>query len=325
MGIAAALPSIFGGITSGYGLLQGFKGQRRTNQFYRTDPNFGRVEPGQQADYHHLMGNVPEDQQDNAQTQISQTTRRVPGAWAWGAQQGENQAALDRQAGYADQQIEAVKGGSLGASNEYVRQQLTQPGGPQAITQDTFDRMAAQLSDQANAAARNRSAQTQAAAARSGAGPSSVANLQQNDSFANEQQISSGLRDLLVQRQLANSDYATRLASLGGSIGGQYSDALGNALYTRGSLEQPIDFQSLGDLQLAFATGGLNAQNEASQAQANQSLGLGTGLFQIGSANRNADVAAAAADKPWYETLGPAAITAGGAAAAATARPWWLA
>jgi hypothetical protein len=163
MALTTLLPMVGGAASQGLGVLLGLKNQRRTNQAYGIPDNFGKTPDVDPNSYTPLTRNLPDETAGQVQNTLRQGAASIPGFSLSTAQQTANQAALDAQKPYANEAIDLARNSSAGAADQFVKGQLQ--GGPEAISQLTFDRMAAQLSENAAAAARNRNTAAQGWAA----------------------------------------------------------------------------------------------------------------------------------------------------------------
>lgn len=313
MGFLTTVAPMIGGTGSQLlGVLGGFKNQRRTNRAYGIPDDFGKTPADQQPDYTPLTQNLPDDVAAATQGSLRQAASSVPFQGLAIAQQTANQAALDAQKPYANEAIDLARNSSAGAADQYVKNQLS--GGPEAISQMTFDRMAAQLSENAAAATRSRNTAAEGWAARTGASPEAVLQVNAENRQAGDSDLAGQIRDLLVAREQANKSYGLDLARLAPSVAAGYVAPLSDALYSRGGLEQPVNFDGIANAGLNYFLNSVNASNAATTATANNFTGLGAGLLNLGASNYGADQALAAAPSTW-DTIAPALIGAGGAAA----------
>lgn len=308
MALSALLPMLGGAGAQGLGILAGFKNQRRTNRAYGIPDNFGKTPDVAPDSYTPLTQNLPDETAGQVQNTLAQGAASIPGFSLSTAQQTANQAALDAQKPYANEAIDLARSSSAGQADQYVKNQLA--GGPEAISQLTFDRMAAQLSENAAAAARSRNQAAESWAARTGASPEAVLQVNAENRQSGDNALAGNLRDLLVSREQLNKQYGLDLARLAPAVSAGYIAPLSEALYARGGLEQPVNFDALGNTMLNYFLNSVNARNAATTATANNFTGLGAGLLNLGASNYGAQQAAAAAPSTW-DSIAPALVGAG--------------
>ena len=308
MALTTLLPMVGGAASQGLGVLLGLKNQRRTNQAYGIPDNFGKTPDVDPNSYTPLTRNLPDETAGQVQNTLRQGAATIPGFSLSTAQQTANQAALDAQKPYANEAIDLARNSSAGAADQFVKGQLQ--GGPEAISQLTFDRMAAQLSENAAAAARNRNTAAQGWAARTGASPEALLQVNAENQRASDSDLAGQLRDLLVSREQLNKQYGLDLARLAPTTSAAYISPLSEALYNRGGLEQPVNFDALGNTMLNYFLNSVNARNAATAATGNNLTGLGAGLLNLGASNYSAQQAAAAAPSTW-DSIAPALVGAG--------------
>lgn len=205
---------------------------------------------------------------------------------------GGDRGATSQAAGIDYQNQEQARQESLGRTNE-VRDQVrngalgqaerdVQSLPSQAISQDTFDRMASQLFDVNRLAAGSERRQAEDYAARSGGNPN--VNYQQNKSIS-EMEVernSAGMRDILIQQALANADYGLKRTGLMGDIGANFNQQYGAATDAVNQMSSPTPVAPLGAMADSWDLMQLAMQNENSAALSNLLMSGATGLLGAG-------------------------------------------
>ena len=284
------------------------------------------------------------------QRSMEQFYQHVPYADMYTRQQQANQDALNAQKPYADANIANITGDNsewsktikaLGGvrdageqttqGQQWFHNQLSRAGGPQAISTQTIDQMAARLMDQYNAQAGTASKIADETAARTG---QSVGPYQQEIAARNSQANAQAMRDTQIQASLANSDYARQIAAGSSDIDQSlrrdfinsllginqadagYATAANQANIDRASLEQPVNWEHLGDIGAGTFWNGLGMRNANDQAAANALLGLSMNTLGLGEASRQNKLARDAASGGLLGgllgTLGGAGVGAAG-------------
>lgn len=281
MGILDALLGIGSLASTGYG----FYRQGQNNQLiegYDNPGGVGRVGYDHPFDVSRLAVGP---NAGSIEQQLRDVAARVTGGGLAVQQATADQQALDAQKPYYDSILSTVQNGTLGKADQFAQELLKNP---QAISQDTLNRMAASLYDQNAAATQTnlRTAQDQAAA--SGAGPGAVLAANQQSQIENQRANDAGLRDLLVQQAIANANYKLQAGQLAGALGGQYADAFANASQARAGLEQAPDYAGLGALLNQDELQKLGLQLGQNQTDANSLFTLGGGLLQYAAQRQQA-------------------------------------
>lgn len=187
------------------------------------------------------------------------------------------ETARNENLGRANEVRDQVRNGALGQAERDVQNLPTQ-----AITQETFDRMASQLFDVNRLAAGAQRRQTEDYAARSGGTPYYDYGNQKTIGEMEAQRNSEGTRDLLVQQALANADYGLRRTGLAADIGGNFNQQYGAATDAVNQLNVPTPLAPLGAAADSWDLMRLAMQNENDAATANLLMSLAQGTFGAG-------------------------------------------
>ena len=273
---------------------------------------------------------------DNVADNLNYYQQTVPGGPLDLMNQRAIQEALASQKPYADRNIANIENGpyrntidrldTLGGTYEA---KLNQSGGPKAISTQTIDQIAAKLSDQNNAQAVTTGKLAQEFSAHTGQDYGNQAlQIAANNSTQNRE----AMRNTDIQAALANSEFAQRFMQEYGNLllGTSQADAgytgmLNNANIDRASLEQPIDWGHLADLERATKYTNLGLTSGADQAVANMLSSIGPNLIGFGGQAQQARLARQAAGGGsglggMLGTLGGAGGGAGACSSACQAR-----
>lgn len=283
--------------------------QKRLNEYFKPGKPAGSLNPDESTDFSNFGYDFTTSPGAlRNQADVRDVASRIPYGQLYLDQIQANEGARQRQIPYAEQAIQEIQNGALGTAargaEEFVKD-------PTKLQGNVFDRLVGMAVDANRAAAATRARTIDQNVAATGMSSDARAAAQQENSAMESEQTDKARREAF----LTSNDYVQRALQSAAAIGSEYNSQLTPALYTRGSLEQPVDFASLANLGGGYDMFRLQGQNEANSQASNTLMSLAGTAYQGGMGRLNSRLQADAMQphglEKWLGKSGAAGLTGG--------------